>query len=710
MDPAQAHGPLKRTGQQDDRVAVAPESVLTLPGVGPAVAEKLERLSVHSVQDLLFLLPLRYEDRTRLAEIGGLRHGQRVTIEGEIELSEVVYRRRRMLLCHLADGTGSITLRFFHFSKSQADGLKRGTRVRCFGEARRGPSGLEMVHPEYRRLAIDESPPMEESLTPIYPTTEGLQQARLRRLVNIALERLEANPPDDLLGGDIVRDLGFPPLIEALRYVHHPPSDADLALLEDGRHPCQRRLAFEELLAHHLSLRLLRRKIRSRPAPVMTTTGSLWKQFSDSLPFELTAAQRRVLEEIRGDLQGDRPMMRLVQGDVGSGKTVVAAAAAVSVVESGWQTAVMAPTELLAEQHFNTFHQWFEPLGVRVAWLTGRMPAAERRRALSDLASGEGAIAVGTHALFQSGVEFRHLALAIIDEQHRFGVHQRLALTEKGEQDGLRPHQLVMTATPIPRTLAMSSYADMDTSVIDELPPGRGQVVTAVIPESRRSEVVDRVLQACKQGRQAYWVCPLIEESDALQCQAAEDTAALLKETLPGVDVDLVHGRMKAAQKESVMGRFKDGATALLVATTVIEVGVDVANASLMIIENAERMGLAQLHQLRGRVGRGASDSTCLLMYKAPLSDNAERRLRILRETNDGFVIAEEDLRLRGPGEVLGTRQTGAMQMRVADIMRDRDLLPQVRKTADRLLGGSSPEAAALLQRWIGEAARYGSV
>ena len=701
---------MKESHQPDGRIAVAPQAIVTLPGVGPALAKKLQRISINSIQDLLFLLPIRYEDRTRLTDIGSLVHGQRVTIEGTIELSEVVYRKRRMLLCHLADGTGSLLLRFFHFSKAQADGLKRGTRIRCFGEARKGPAGLEMVHPEYRRLVEGEEPALEQSLTPVYPTTEGLQQLRLRKLVNAALSRLSADPPADLLGNDIVEGLGFPPLMEALRFVHHPPAGADLVMLDDGRHPCQRRLAFEELLAHHLSLRLLRRKFRSRPAPPVGSAGALYKHFLDSLPFKLTAAQTRVLQDIRRDLGGERPMMRLVQGDVGSGKTVVAAAAATIAIDSAWQAVVMAPTELLAEQHFRSFRAWFEPLAIKTILLTGRMPAAARREALSELESGGAAIAIGTHALFQSGVEFHRLALAIIDEQHRFGVHQRLALTEKGEKDGLRPHQLVMTATPIPRTLAMTSYADMDTSIIDELPPGRGVVTTAVIPESRRSEVIDRVRKACLGGRQAYWVCPLIEESEALQCQAAEDTAKLLEEILPGITVGLVHGRMKPATKDSIMSRFKDGEVGLLVATTVIEVGVDVANASLMIIENAERMGLAQLHQLRGRVGRGESDSTCVLMYKGPLSEGAQRRLRILRETNDGFRIAEEDLMLRGPGEVLGTKQTGAMQLRVADIMRDRDLLPQVRQAADQLLRHPGDETTDILERWIGDAARYGKV
>ncbi len=689
---------------------VAPEPVTVLPGVGPALAGKLGRLSVRTVQDLLFLLPLRYEDRTRLVDIGALRPGMRITVEGEIELSEVVYRKRRMLLCQLADGTGFVLLRFFHFSRNQAEGLRRGTRLRCFGEVRAGPSGLEMVHPEYRRLAPDEVLPLDQTLTPVYPSTDGLQQGRVRRLVEFALARIDSAPPQDLVPSDMLADLGLPSLSAAIGYVHHPPAEADLAQLELGIHPSQQRLAFEELLAHQLSLRLLRQRIREHRAPALGAHAQMLERFLQRLPFRLTGAQRRVLDDILADLASTRPMLRLVQGDVGSGKTVVAAAAAVRAVEGGAQTAIMAPTELLAEQHYRNFRDWLEPLGIQVGWLTGRLGAADRRVALSGLADGQTAVAIGTHALFQAGVAFRRLGLVIIDEQHRFGVHQRLALTEKGEDGDLRPHQLVMTATPIPRTLAMATYADLDTSVIDELPPGRGQVTTVAIPDTRRGEVMLRVREACSAGRQAYWVCPLIEESELLQYQAAEDTAAALAEALPELRVGLVHGRMKAAGKEAAMSRFKAGDTDLLVATTVIEVGVDVPNASLMIIENAERMGLAQMHQLRGRIGRGRADSSCVLMYHPPLGQSAERRLRIMRETTDGFRIAEEDLRLRGPGEVLGTRQTGVMQMRVADLIRDQDLLPRIRVAADRLLTESPAAVTALLDRWIGEAARYGKV
>jgi ATP-dependent DNA helicase RecG len=634
----------------------------------------------------------------------------RVTIEGHVELTEVVYRRRRMMLCRVADGTGSLLIRFFHFSRSQADGLKRGTRVRCFGEVRQGPSGLEMVHPEYRRLAEDAVAPLEDAYTPVYPTTEGLQQARVRRLVALALQRMDAKAPEDMLPEDVIGEFGFPSLVEALAYVHRPPAEADLELLNSGRHPCQRRLALEELLAHHLSLRLLRKRIREHKAPVMDPEPRHLERFLDSLPFRLTGAQERVLAQILGDLNSDRPMLRLVQGDVGSGKTVVAAGAAVAAAAAGFQTAVMAPTELLAEQHFRTFGTWLEPLGLEVAWLTGRLPAAVRRRSLEDIGNGAAAVVVGTHALFQSGVSFHRLGLAVIDEQHRFGVHQRLALTEKGESDGRRPHQLVMTATPIPRTLAMTSYADLDSSSIDEMPPGRGRVTTVALPSSRRPEVIERIRLACEADRQAYWVCPLIEESEVLQYEAAEETAAALVDALPDVTVGLVHGRMKAKDKQAAMDRFKSGETQLLVATTVIEVGVDVPNASLMIIENAERMGLAQLHQLRGRIGRGSEDASCVLMYRKPLGESAERRLRILRETTDGFRIAEEDLKLRGPGEVLGTRQTGSLQMRVADLMRDQDLLARVRRVADGLIARHSSTVERILARWIGEAARYGKV
>lgn len=684
--------------------------VRSLAGVGPSLAERLERLGVRKVGDLLFLLPQRYEDRTRLWPLGALVPGMRATVAGTIELSEVVLRRRRSLLCSIADGTGALTLRFFHFSRAQQKNLRRGTRLRCFGEVRKGPSGLEMVHPEYQHLGDDEEPSLEERLTPFYPATEGLQQPRLRRLVDAALGALEAGGLEELLPEGAAAAMGFPSLEEALEFIHRPPVGTAPEDLEAGRHPALRRLAFEELLGHQVALRRLREKARSEPAWPLPGPGPRVAAFVDRLPFELTGAQQRVLGEVAADMSRPTPMLRLVQGDVGSGKTVIAAAAAVQAVESGAQAAVMAPTELLAEQHHRSLRAWLEPLGIQVAWLASRLPAAARRTARERLASGAAEVAVGTHALFQEGVEFSRLGLAIIDEQHRFGVHQRLALAEKGADGRHRPHQLVMTATPIPRTLAMATYADLDTSLIDELPPGRGTVQTVVIPEARREEVIERIREACEDGRQAYWVCPLVEESDALEARAAAETAASLAAALNGVNVGLIHGRMKPAEKEAAMKAFSSGATQLLVATTVIEVGVDVPNASLMIIENAERMGLAQLHQLRGRIGRGREDSSCLLLYRPPLSETAKARLATLRETRDGFEVARRDLELRGPGEVLGIRQTGLMQMRVADLMRDQALLPDVRRVADALLASDPERADRLTGRWIGAAERYAQV
>ncbi|WP_405235481.1 ATP-dependent DNA helicase RecG [Lentisalinibacter orientalis] len=678
-----------------------------LKGVGPALAEKLARLGAESVEDLLFLLPLRYEDRTRVTRIGSARHGERVLVAGDILLSETVYRGRRSLLVRITDGSGQLTLRFFHFSRSQQARLARGSRIACYGEIRPGPSGKEMVHPEYRLLGAEEPVPVEDRLTPVYPTTEGVQQGRLRRLVAEALDMMRREAPTELVPRQVLERTDLPTLTEAVEYLHRPPRGVDLAELAGGGHPCQQRLAFEELLAHHLSLRRLRHRIRDELAPALADGDGLAQRFLDSLPFRLTAAQERVLAEISADIARAHPMLRLVQGDVGSGKTVVAAAACLKAIAAGCQAALMAPTELLAEQHYKSFSAWLEPLGIRPVWLTGSLRSAVRREALAAIADGSAAMVIGTHALFQEFVAFHNLALVVIDEQHRFGVHQRLALREKGEQGVTRPHQLVMTATPIPRTLAMTAYADLDTSVIDELPPGRRPVTTVVLPETRREEVIERVRRACAEGRQAYWVCPLVEESEQLDYQAAEASYRMLGEALPGIPVGLVHGRMKPAEKEAVMQAFKAGELRLLVATTVIEVGVDVPNASLMIVENAERMGLSQLHQLRGRVGRGSRESTCLLMYRPPLSEMARRRLAVLRETNDGFVVAEEDLRLRGPGEVLGTRQTGAMQLRIADLSRDAALMPKVQLAAAAV---SPADAEAIIQRWLGGASRYGSV
>ena len=687
---------------------LAERPVTALRGVGPALAESLARLGLQTVQDVLFHLPLRYEDRTRVVPIGSLRHGDRAVIEGDVQLSEVVFRRRRTLLVRLADGTGFVTLRFFHFSAAQQTQLVRGLRLRCFGEVRMGPGGLEIVHPEYRRvLPAAAGEPGAETLTPIYPTTEGVQQGRLRALTELALGLLSQGAIADYVPAGVLDAFDLPPLEAAVRYVHRPPPDADVAQLAEGRHPAQRRLAFEELLAHQLSLRLLRQAADQDRAWQLPRRTDLTDRCLAQLPFRLTGAQARVWAEIERDLARPHPTMRLVQGDVGSGKTVVAALAALRAVDHGAQAAVMAPTELLAEQHARSFDAWLAPLSVRVALLTGRQPSRARAALEADLATGAIQVAVGTHALFQEGVSFNRLALAIVDEQHRFGVHQRLQLRDKGRAAGCFPHQLVMTATPIPRTLAMTAYADLDVSTIDELPPGRTPIRTIVLPDSRRSDIVARIDAACRAGRQAYWVCPLIEESELVQYEAAEKTAAQLGGALPGVRIGLVHGRMPGRQKDAVMTAFKQGRLDLLVATTVIEVGVDVPNASLMVIEYAERMGLAQLHQLRGRVGRGSVESTCVLLYQAPLTAIARERLAVLRETNDGFEVSRRDLELRGPGELLGTRQTGLMQLRVADLMRDADMLPDVQRAAALMLDGPQSNIAGLVGRWVGAGERF---
>jgi ATP-dependent DNA helicase RecG len=692
------------------RGATAEQRPITaMRGVGAMLAERLQRLGVTQVQDLLFVLPLRYEDRTQVVPLGQLQHGMRVAVEGEVQLTDVVYRRRRSMLVKISDGSGFLTLRFFYFSAAQQNALARGTRIRCFGEVRRGPLGLEIVHPEYRRVQ-DAAPTLEETLTPIYPGTEGVAQGRMRALVNEALREFDRASVRDWIPAEVLEPLGLPSLKDALNYVHNPPREARIIELAAGKHPAQRRLAFEELLAHHLSLKLLKRAARTDPASPLEDAEKLAQRFIESLPFKLTGAQARAFGEVDADLHQSQPTVRLIQGDVGCGKTVVAAAAAARAAGSGMQAVLMAPTELLAEQHWRNFCQWFHPLHLPVALVSGSQPARVRRSALDAIASGDVRIVVGTHALFQEGMDFANLALIIVDEQHRFGVQQRLRLQEKGRKHGRFPHQLIMTATPIPRTLAMTAYADLDISIIDELPPGRTPIKTVVVPEERREQVVARILSACREGRQVYWVCPLIEESDELRSQAAEETAASLAEALPEVRVGIVHGRMPPAKKDQAMLAFKAGKIQLLVATTVIEVGVDVPNATLMVVENAERMGLAQLHQLRGRVGRGAEASTCVLLYRSPLSELARERLKVIRETNDGFEIARRDLELRGPGELLGTRQTGLAQLRVADLMRDADLLPRVQQAAELMLTAYPDNIAPLAARWVGIGERYGRV
>ena len=685
-------------------------SLTSLKGVGPALAKKLGKLGLFRVEDLLFLLPLRYEDRTQLVRIGALSAGQRCLVSGEVLLAETVYRGRRNLLVRIGDGSGQLTLRFFHFSRQQQAQFQPGVTLTCFGECRRGSSGLEMIHPEYRILGKNDAAATTDALTPIYPATEGVQQGRLRYLTDQALRSMQETPPVELLPGAVTQKLGMPSLADAIRFLHRPPPNADVAELLQGTHPCQQRLAFEELLAHYLSLRNLRALAHSETAKALVGDDTLIQRFLHALPFELTAAQARVMQEILDDLAMPHPMMRLIQGDVGSGKTVVAAIACLKAIGCGVQAAIMAPTEILAEQHWRNFCDWLRPLGIEPAWLSGSQRAAARRDSLEAIADGRAQLAVGTHALFQEGVAFKDLALVVIDEQHRFGVHQRMALRDKGRSSGGHPHQLVMTATPIPRTLAMAAYADLDTSIIDELPPGRRPVSTIAIPETRRSEVVERVRSACASGQQAYWVCPLIEESELLDYQAAEASYKALTEALPELRIGLVHGRMKPAEKERGMRAFKEGLIQLLVATTVIEVGVDVPNASLMIIENAERMGLSQLHQLRGRVGRGTRQSHCVLLYKPPLGRIAKERLAVLRDSNDGFVVAQRDLELRGPGELLGTRQTGLPDYRVANLVRDAELMPQVQITAENLRQTAPATAVEIVRRWLGDAGRYGKV
>lgn len=681
-----------------------------LRGVASRIAERLARLDIATVQDLLFHLPLRYQDRTRLVPIDRLQGGDEALIEGTIEAAEIGGGRRRALRIWLGDGHGVLLLRFFHFSARQASALRPGIRLRCYGEVRHGLQSLEMVHPEYRQQEAGGVSPVADALTPIYPTTEGLQQASWRGLLAQALDWLGHDPSllPELLPRPLLEETGLPPLAEALAVLHRPPADVDSAALLERRHPAVRRLAFEELIAHQLSLRRLRGRQRDLRAARLAGDGRLRAQLIEGLGFPLTAAQRRVAEEIAADLAERRPMHRLLQGDVGAGKTVVAVLAALQAIEADHQVALMAPTELLAEQHRRNLSRWLQPLGIAAVWVSGRQKGRSRQAGLEQIATGAAPIAVGTHALFQADVTFHRLGLVIIDEQHRFGVHQRMSLLEKG--GGLVPHQLIMTATPIPRSLAMTLYADLDLSVIDELPPGRKPIVTVAVSDRRRDEVIERVRAACAEGRQAYWVCTLIEESEALQCQAAEDTARELAASLPNLRVGLVHGRLKAAERDEVMGRFVAGELDLLVATTVVEVGVDVPSASLMIIENPERLGLAQLHQLRGRIGRGASESHCVLLYHAPLSDAARARLALLRESGDGFAIARKDLELRGPGEVLGKRQTGSVQFRIADPLRDEGLLRQAQRAADRILGEHGELVQPLISRWFGAREAYGQV
>lgn len=685
-------------------------AITTVKGVGKKTAANLAKLHIYHLQDLLFHLPFRYEDRTKITAIGDAVAGDRILIEGDVQNVTVMGRKKLQMICQIADETGSLTLRFFHFNADQLKRLKaESVRLRCFGEVREGLyHQLEMAHPEYQAVDhVTERLGLNDRLTPIYPTTQGVGQSLLRRLVREALLWLDYESLSELLPDQLRQQHGLQTIVDALHYVHQPPPDADQALLQAGLHPMQQRLAFEELLAHQLSLYRLRHQKRQQSAYVISPSHVLQPQLTTLLPFSLTAAQQRVLADIETDLDKGCSMMRLVQGDVGSGKTLVAAMAAFQVIEAGYQVALMAPTEILAEQHGKNFKGWCDALSVTVDVLTGSLSAKSKDEVLTRLANGDTQLIVGTHALFQKDVLFHNLALIIIDEQHRFGVHQRMALSDKGAFGSHAPHQLVMTATPIPRTLSMTAYADLDCSVIDELPPGRTPVETILVSSSRRDTIIERVRASCKTGRQAYWVCTLIDESEVLQCQAAADTAELLQQSLGDLSVGLVHGRMKPKDKDTIMQQFKVGAIDLLVATTVIEVGVDVPNASLMIIENPERLGLAQLHQLRGRVGRGSAASYCVLLYQAPLSQQAEQRLKIMRDSCDGFYIAEEDLKLRGPGELLGTRQSGLMSFRVADLLRDQALIPTVKKVGEQLVVDAPETVEKIIQRWLGAQLTY---
>ena len=679
-------------------------AVHQLQGVGNAAAALLEKLNIFNTDDLLFHLPRDYEDRSTIIPMNQLSVGRSYLLEGIVKGVDFPPGKRKSMAVLLDDDFGKVTLRFYHIYKGITDRCKLGNRLRIFGEVRVGARGLEMYHPELQVITED-TPLPQTQLTAIYPATEGLTQPKIRDYIHQALAQYSDHLPE-LLPAKFSNGYA---LKQALEYIHHPPVNANMLQLAQGSHPAQQRLIFEELVAHQISLLTRRAFIQQVEAPSFTPSKTYAKQLLASLAFEMTGAQKRVSREIVQDLKSNKPMLRLVQGDVGAGKTLVAGVAACHALEEGWQVALMAPTEILAEQHYLNFKRWFEPLGLNVAWLSGKQKGKARAAAEQVIRDGSAHLVIGTHALFQENVEFAKLGLVIIDEQHRFGVDQRLALRNKG-LDGMSPHQLVMTATPIPRTLAMSAYGDLDTSVIDELPPGRTPIQTVTIPLDRREEVLQRIASNCAEGKQAYWVCTLVEQSETLDAQAAEATFAEIRERFPALNIGLVHGKMKADEKQAVMQQFKNNELQLLIATTVIEVGVDVPNASIMVIENAERLGLSQLHQLRGRVGRGAKASFCALLYKHPLSQNGQERLRIMRETNDGFMIAEKDLELRGPGELLGTKQTGDMNFRVAKLERDDHLLNQAHYVAQQMLKDYPDQAEALLQRWLPEAPRYAYV
>lgn len=680
------------------------QSCSTLPGVGPALTNKLALCGIHTIQDLLFHLPYRYQDRTRITPMKDLRHQDWAVVIGHIRKTEIIFSKRRILQCYIEDKTGIVRLRFFHFNQKQASMLQVGTQIRAFGEIRQFDTSLDMIHPEYQVFEEGVFCTVEETLTPIYNTTQGLTQQRIRQLVKIALEKHQHHLQTlEWLTPDHLQTYHFQSLAQAIYSLHYPAPDSSAQFLETGDHPGLKRLAFEELMAQQLSMFFARQQRALLVAPPMSRNNTLAEQFLSLLPFRLTQAQTRVYLDIQQDFLQTKPMLRLVQGDVGSGKTVIAALAAIQAIANGYQVALMAPTDILSEQHAQTLTRWCEPLGIQIYRLSAKMKARDRKATLEALSQHQCQLIIGTHALFQESVIFARLGLIIIDEQHRFGVQQRLQLQQKGQTDDWHPHQLLMTATPIPRTLAMTQLAHLDISIIDELPPGRTPITTVVLHQDKRELIIERLRSALANGRQVYWVCTLIEESEKLQCQAATHTATLLQTLLPEVRVGLLHGRLNLAEKEHIMASFKSGDIHLLVATTVIEVGVDVPNASLMIIENAERLGLSQLHQLRGRVGRGTAQSHCLLLYQPPLSQMSKERLQVMRDTNDGFIIAEKDLTLRGSGDILGNRQTGYRTFKIADLHRDRPLLQWLKPTVQRLMADNPETAHAIARQWLGE-------
>jgi ATP-dependent DNA helicase RecG len=682
--------------------------IATLPKIGEKIAPKVSKLGLHTFQDCLFHLPYRYQDRTRIRPIRTLREGDHVVVEGHIVASNIAIGKKRTLRVQVKDATGVLYLRFFHFYPNQQERMKPGLKIRCFGEVKQLGSQFEMAHPEFTLSETNVMPDISKNMTPVYPSTEGLTQPSLRKLIKTILSSLDKHELPDYIPTDLAKKFGFPSLKEALLFCHEPPPDTAIEQLETYKHPAQRRLVFEELLAHHLSLLRFRAREQSHPASPCQNE-ILMSTLRSALPYQLTEAQLRVMTDISHDLKQSKPMMRLLQGDVGSGKTIVAALSMLQTVGSGFQAALMAPTELLAEQHLLTFREWLSPLNIEIAFLSSKLPPKIKKETYDAIQSGRARIIIGTHALVQESLTFQSLGLVVIDEQHRFGVDQRLALTQKKSNDTV-PHQLIMTATPIPRTLAMTAYADLDISVIDALPAGRQPITTVAISQERRNEVIARIHEACRAGKQAYWVCTLIEESENFDAQAAVLLADTLQSALTGVRVGLVHGRLKPAEKEAVMSAFVKNEIQLLVATTVIEVGVNVPNASLMIIENPERLGLAQLHQLRGRVGRGSEKSHCVLLHDSPLSYMSRERINVMRDTQDGFVIAEKDLQLRGAGEWLGTRQTGGISYKMADLARDGELMPNVKQCAALLLQAYPEHADALIERWMGNNMAYGGV